>query len=142
LAARFRFIFADKQIAENRNLAPEDLLATFTEFTAVSVSHSIRDHIPILNEITTLIASGGGVRNKALMERIRVNLPSGLRLTVSDEFGIPAHYKEAVKFAALALAAQLQLANNIFAASGASRVAILGKLVAALRLARGVGSRV
>jgi anhydro-N-acetylmuramic acid kinase len=136
LAARFRFIFADKQIAENRNLAPEDLLATFTEFTAVSVSHSIRDHIPILNEITTLIASGGGGW------RIRVNLPSGLRLTVSDEFGIPAHYKEAVKFTALALAAQLQLANNIFAASGASRVAILGKLVAALRLARGVGSRV
>jgi anhydro-N-acetylmuramic acid kinase len=125
LAARFRFIFADKQIAENRNLAPEDLLATFTEFTAVSVSHSIRDHIPILNEITTLIASCGGVRNKALMERIRVNLPSGLRLTVSDEFGIPAQYKEAIP-----------------AASGASRFAILGKLVAAPRLARGVGSTV
>ena len=108
----------------------------------MSVSHSIRDHIPILNEITTLIASGGGVKNKALMERIRVNLPSGLRLTVSDEFGIPAQYKEAIKFAALALAAQLQLANNIPAASGASRFAILGKLVAAPRLARGVGSRV
>jgi hypothetical protein len=57
-----------------------------------------------------------------------------------DEFGIPAQYKEAIKFAALALAAQLQLANNIPAASGASRFAILGKLVAAPRLARGVGS--
>jgi anhydro-N-acetylmuramic acid kinase len=132
--------FADKHIAENRNLTPADLLATFTEFTAMSVSHSIRDHIPILGEISTLIASGGGVRNKVLMERLRANLPSGLRLAVSDEFGIPAQYKEAIKFAALALAAQLQLANNIPAASGASRFAILGKLVAAPRFSRGVGS--
>jgi 1,6-anhydro-N-acetylmuramate kinase len=94
----------------------------------------------ILDEITTMIAAGGGVRNKALMERIRANLPPDLRLAVSDEFGHPAQYKEAVKFAALALAAQLQLANNIPAASGASRFAILGKLVLAPWLARGVGS--
>jgi anhydro-N-acetylmuramic acid kinase len=131
--------FAERHIAENKHLSPEDLLATFTEFTAVSISRSIRDCIPILDEITTLIASGGGVRNTTLMERIRVHLPSGLRLTVSDEFGIPAQFKEAVKFAALALAAQLRLANNIPAASGASRFAILGKLVAAPRLARGAG---
>jgi anhydro-N-acetylmuramic acid kinase len=133
----FGSAFADKQIAENRNLPLEDLFATFTEFTAVSIARSIRDDIPILGEITTLIASGGGVRNKALMARLTANLPSGLRLTISDEFGIPAQYKEAIKFAALALAAQLRLANNIPAASGASRFAILGKLVAAPPLARG-----
>ena len=135
----FGSAFADKHIAENRNLSPEDLLATFTEFTAVSISRSIRDCIPILGEIAALIASGGGVRNKALMERIRANLPAGLRLTVSDEFGLPAQYKEAIKFAALALAAQLQLANNIPAANGSSRFAVLGKLVTAPRLARGAG---
>ncbi|HLW92847.1 MAG TPA: anhydro-N-acetylmuramic acid kinase [Roseiarcus sp.] len=134
----FGSAFADRQIAENRNLAPEDLLATFTEFTAASIARSIQDHIPILREITTLVASGGGVRNKTLLERLRQRLPSGLRLTTSDEFGIPAQYKEAIKFATLALAAELHLANNIPAASGASRFAILGKLVAAPRLARGV----
>jgi anhydro-N-acetylmuramic acid kinase len=133
----FGSAFADKHIEENRSLSPEDLLATFTEFTAVSISRSISDCIPILDEITTLIGSGGGVRNKALMQRIRMNLPAGLRLTVSDEFGIPAQFKEAIKFAALALAAHLKLANNIPAASGASRFAILGKLVSAPRLARG-----
>jgi len=134
----FGSAFADQQIAENRALSPEDLLATFTEFTAVSIARSIREHIPVLPEIDTLIASGGGVRNTHLMRRLAANLPSGLRLTRSDEFGIPAQYKEAIKFAALALAAKLQLANNIPAASGASRFAILGKLVAAPRLARGV----
>jgi anhydro-N-acetylmuramic acid kinase len=133
----FGSAFAEKQIAENRNLRPEDLLATFTEFTAVSIAKSIRDHIPILGEITTLIASGGGVRNATLWRRLEANLPPRLQLTLSDAFGIPAQFKEAIKFAALALAAQLQLANNIPAASGASRFAILGKLVAAPRLAKG-----
>jgi anhydro-N-acetylmuramic acid kinase len=133
----FGSAFAERQISENHNLSPDDLLATFTEFTAISIARSIRDHIPILSEITTLIASGGGVRNATLMERLRAHLPSGLRLTLSDEFGIPAQYKEAIKFAALAFAAQHHLANNIPAASGASRFAILGKLVFAPRLARG-----
>ena len=130
--------FADRHLSENASLPPRDLLATFTEFTAASIVKSIVDHVPILPEITTLVASGGGVRNGHLMKRLKALLPEGLRLTLSDEFGIPAQYKEAVKFAALALAAQLQLANNIPAASGASRFAILGKLVAAPRLARGV----
>jgi len=54
----FGSAFAQKQISENRDLSPEDLLATFTEFTAVSIARSISDHIPILSEIQTLIASG------------------------------------------------------------------------------------
>jgi anhydro-N-acetylmuramic acid kinase len=135
----FGSAFADRVIGENRAMSAEDVLATFSEFTAASIARSIRDHIPILSEIDTLIASGGGVRNADLLERLKQRVPSGLRLTLSDEFGIPAQYKEAIKFAALALAAKLQLANNIPAASGASRFAILGKLVAAPRLARGAG---
>jgi anhydro-N-acetylmuramic acid kinase len=56
--------FADKHISENRNLSPEDLLATFTEFTAVSVTRSIRDHVPILDEISTLVASAAASETK------------------------------------------------------------------------------
>ena len=36
------------------------------------------------------------------MARLAECLPAGLRLTMSDEFGIPAQFKEAVKFATLA----------------------------------------
>jgi hypothetical protein len=35
------------------------------------------------------------------MKRLTADMPAGLRLTRSDEYGIPAQYKEAVKFAAL-----------------------------------------
>ena len=129
--------FADRQIAGNKGVAPDDMLATFTEFTAASIVKAL-DLVPLLPEISVMAASGGGVRNGHLMRRLAALMPKGLRLTTSDEFGIPAQYKEAVKFAALALAAKLQIANNIPAASGASRFAILGKLVAAPRLAKGI----
>jgi anhydro-N-acetylmuramic acid kinase len=134
--------FADRQISENRHLSAEDLLATFTEFTAVSIARSIRDHVKILDEISVIIASGGGVRNQTLVERLRLHLPERLQLTLSDKYGLPAQYKEAIKFAALALAAVTQQANNIPAASGSSRFAILGKIVFAPRLARGTNGAI
>lgn len=133
--------FAHRQMDDNADLPLEDFLA-ITEFTAVSIVKAVTEHVPILDEISVIIASGGGVRNKHLMSRIAANLSKSLRLAVSDEYGIPAQYKEAVKFAALALAAKLELANNIPAASGASRFAILGKLVAAPRLAKGASELV
>jgi anhydro-N-acetylmuramic acid kinase len=63
--------------------------------------------LPILPEISTLVASGGGVRNEYLMKQLAARMPLSLRLTGSDEFGIPVQYKEALKFAALAIAAKL-----------------------------------
>src|SRR3954454_7320752 len=128
--------FADQCIADYKHLSPEDLLATFTEFSAISISRSIRDHVERLNEIGVLIASGGGTRNGTLMRRLAARLPDGLRLTTSDEFGIPPQFKEAIKFATLAHATVNHLANNIPAASGATSFGILGKVQLPPRLAR------
>jgi anhydro-N-acetylmuramic acid kinase len=70
------------------------------------------------------------------MERLAAHMPKGLRLTLSDEFGVPAAFKEAINFAALAHASVNGLANNIPAALGAKRFGILGKLVQPPRLAK------
>lgn len=128
--------FADQSIADHKHLSPEDLLATFTEFSAISISRSITGHVERLNEIKLLIASGGGTRNATLMGRLQARLPDGLRLATSDEFGIPPQYKEAIKFATLAHATANHLANNIPAASGAISFGILGKIQLPPRLAR------
>jgi anhydro-N-acetylmuramic acid kinase len=128
--------YADKRIAEHSHLSAEDLLATFTEFTAIAISRSIGDHIVRLGEIKLLLASGGGARNNHLMKRLAERLPKSLRLTTSDEFGVPAPFKEAIKFATLAHATVNHLANNIPAASGASRFGVLGKIVLPPRLAK------
>lgn len=134
----FGSTYADAAIDRYAEHSTADLLATFTEFTAIAISRSIRDHVPNLDHMAALITSGGGVRNGFLMERLAAHLPETLRLTVSDEFGIPAAFKEAVKFGTLAFANLNDLANNIPAASGASSYTVLGKRVTPPRLARGI----
>ena len=128
--------YADKFMEEFKHLSPEDLLATVTEFAAYAITRSITDNVKAIDTCDTIMASGGGTRNTYLMERLAAHMPKHLRLTLSDEFGIPAAYKEAIKFATLAHATVNQLANNIPAASGATRFGILGKLVQPPRLAR------
>ena len=130
--------YLDRQIAEFGHLSIEDLLATFTEFAAYAITRSITDNVKSLDEISVIMASGGGTRNAHLMARLEEYLPTGLRLTLSDEFGIPAQFKEAIKFGTLAHATINQLANNIPAASGARSFAVLGKLVQPPRVAKGV----
>ena len=132
----FGSAYADKFLHEYSHLSTEDLLATFTEFTAVAISRSIKEHVKLLDQVSVLIASGGGVRNGFLMKRLAANLPSRLRLAPSDEFGVPAPYKEAIKFATLAHATVNELANNIPAASGASRFTVMGRKVLPPRLAK------
>jgi anhydro-N-acetylmuramic acid kinase len=132
----FGSTYADDFIAKFSHLSTADLLATVTEFAAYSIVRSITDNVSGLGEISVMMASGGGTRNAYLMERLAAHMPEGLRLTLSDEFGVPAAFKEAIKFATLAHATLNGLANNIPAASGAKRFGILGKLVQPPRLAK------
>lgn len=134
----FGSTYADAFMADFSHLSDADLMATVTEFAAYAITRSIVDNVGTLNEINTIMASGGGTRNGYLMQRLGALMPKGLRLTLSDEFGIPAAFKEAIKFATLAHATINGLANNIPAASGAARFAILGKLVQPPRLAKGI----
>ena len=68
------------------DLAPEDLLATLTELTAITVADALTPYAP-----AEVVASGGGVRNPALLSALERRLP----LTVSDEHGLPSQAKEA-----------------------------------------------
>jgi len=68
------------------DLALEDLLATLTELTAITVADALAPYAP-----AEVVASGGGVRNPALLAALERRLP----LTLSDEHGLPAQAKEA-----------------------------------------------
>ena len=68
------------------DLAPEDLLATLTELTAITVADALAPYAP-----AEVVASGGGVRNPALLAALELRLP----LRISDERGLPAQAKEA-----------------------------------------------
>ena len=76
-----------------------------------------------------MILSGGGAKNSALVGMLAANLaPLGLRLRLSDEFGLPTEAKEAVAFALLAYETWHRRPSNIPSATGAQRAAVLGKI--------------
>jgi anhydro-N-acetylmuramic acid kinase len=82
------------------DLAPEDLLATLTELTAITVADALAPYAP-----AEVVASGGGVRNQALLAALERRLP----LTVSDERGLPAQAKEAYLMALIGFLAWYQV---------------------------------
>lgn len=125
----FGAAYADDILQRYADRSTEDLLATLTRFTAQSIVRSLVDFVLVRGPLTQVIASGGGTRNATLMANLSDELSKhNLTVTVSDEVGIPAAYKEAIKFATLAYANKRQLANNIPAAGGAVKYAVLGKL--------------
>jgi anhydro-N-acetylmuramic acid kinase len=99
-----------------------DLVATLTELTAVTVSNAIRDA-----KIDTVFASGGGVRNPVLMNRISELLP-GATVGVSDELGVASDDKEAVAFALIGWATLHGLPGNVPSCTGASGDRVLGRV--------------
>ena len=120
---------ADNMLATWKNLPPEDIIATLTRFTPLSITKAVTELVGDISGVDTLIGSGGGTRNPVLMAHLRKDLAAhGIRLTTSDEFGIPAQFKEAIKFGTLAFANMNLLANNIPACSGATGFTIMGKV--------------
>ena len=70
--------YADGLLERYSSVAPEDIVATLTRFTAISIDKAIRDHIDDIGSVPVLIASGGGTRNRALMANLGELLPPTL----------------------------------------------------------------
>lgn len=128
--------YADAVLEEFRDVPAEDQIATLTRFSAEAIVRSLQANVEHLDEIGVIVASGGGVRNATLLQEISDLLPRGIELRISDEYGMPAQFKEAIKFATLAVATMSSIGNNIPNASGATRFGVLGKFVQAPRNAR------
>ena len=82
------------------SLAPEDLIATLTRFSAETITEAIQKVIRP-GEKYTVYRSGGGMHNPVLIGAIQELLP-GFRFANTDELGISGDAKEAVLFAVLA----------------------------------------
>ncbi|GAA3050234.1 anhydro-N-acetylmuramic acid kinase [Streptomyces glomeratus] len=105
---------------------PDDVLATLTRLTAVTVADSCRAH-----GVTSLVVSGGGLRNPVLMRMIAEELP-GVELRPSDELGLPSDAKEALAFAVLGFLTVHGLPGAIPSGTGARRAALLGSITPGL----------
>ncbi len=104
---------------------PEDLVATATEFTALSVYLNHRLHLRKRDFPEELIVSGGGARNAYLLDALRRYFHPA-RVMVSDEAGIPSDAKEAICFALLAWRTLRGQSGNLPSVTGARRPSVLG----------------
>ena len=127
---QFGLEYADELIrwAKKRRERTEDLVRTATIFTALSIADAFRRFIFSRVRVNEVIVAGGGTKNPLLMAQLRAALP-GIEIVPSARFGVPAEAKEALAFAVLAYEAFHGRANNLPSATGATRAAIMGKLV-------------
>jgi anhydro-N-acetylmuramic acid kinase len=108
------------------HVCSEDIVATATAFTAVTIADAYRRFLPKMPE--QVILCGGGAKNKTLIKMLQQQLEKTKILTTGD-FGIDADAKEAVSFAILAWAAVKGVPGNVPAVTGGQRPVILGKIV-------------
>jgi anhydro-N-acetylmuramic acid kinase len=103
-----------------REPAWDDLAATVTELTAELVAAACREY-----RLRALVVAGGGVRNPVLMARIAARAP-GVRLTTTEEYGLPAQAKEGYLFALLGFLSLHGLPGIVPGATGATAPVRLG----------------
>ena len=100
----------------------EDLLATLTELTAITIADACARH-----GVGTLVSSGGGVQNPALMAALARRLPSAA-LKTSEDFGFPSAGKEAYLTALLGWLTWSGAPGNLPSATGANGPRLLGSI--------------
>lgn len=108
----------------------EDIIATVTEFTALSIYDQycrfLKNRLAP-EELNELIVSGGGARNKTLMTSLqRCFYPA--KILLSSDLGIDSDAKEALCFAVLANETIHEQPGNVPSVTGAIKKTVLGQI--------------
>lgn len=107
-----------------RGLSPEDIIATATKLTAVSIADAYTRYVGAVDEV---VLCGGGADNPTLVRMIGEALPGGVVLR-SDDLGVPADAKEAIAFAVLAYETAHARPGNLPSVTGAHGPRVLGAI--------------
>jgi anhydro-N-acetylmuramic acid kinase len=118
--------FADKLLAKCRirHLTKEDIIATATMLTAAAVANYVS-----LNKyrFTTMLLTGGGARNRYLVNSFKQLLPGVAIKSVSD-YNYPIDYLEAISFAVLANEAICSNKYDLKEVTGSRTPTVAGKI--------------
>ena len=125
----FNYGWLERLLVRYPGLAPQDVMTTLTELTAVTIS----EQVLLSGGCERLLVCGGGSRNPLLMSRLACLLP-GTEVTTTDEAGISGDDMEALAFAWLAWRTLSGLPGNLPAVTGASAPTVLGAIFPANRV--------
>jgi anhydro-N-acetylmuramic acid kinase len=112
-------------LAQRQGLCANDIVATLTAFTAVSIADAYRRFLPHMPD--EVILGGGGASNPILVHMLQQHLAPA-RVTSHETVGLPSDAKEAVAFAVLAYEALYGRPGNLPTCTGAGTRTILGKI--------------
>lgn len=113
---------------QQKQLYPQDAIATATALTAESIIQAYEQFIFPRYKVSEVILGGGGAENKAIVGMLRNRLPSEIKLLKHEDLGINSKAKEAIAFALLAYACIKRIPANVPSVTGANRAVILGKI--------------
>lgn len=122
--------FAEQFRAEaaKRELSFEDAVASATALTAKTITAAYKQFVFPVASIEEVIVSGGGAHNQTLLQMIRHELPPGLQVTTTSQYGVPDDAKEAIAFAVLGHETLMGRPSNVPSVTGAARQVVLGNL--------------
>jgi anhydro-N-acetylmuramic acid kinase len=115
-------------LARDGEITLFDLMATLLELTVESIAISYEHFIFPKWSVSEVICSGGGSRNPILMKRLKERVRN-VKISSSDDYGIPVDAKEAIAFAVLANELISGNCTNLPTVTGARSYVPLGKIV-------------
>ncbi len=111
---------------EALGLAPEDILATATAFTAQSIVQAYRDWLP--QAPAEIYVAGGGAKNPTLLAMLQAGVGNA-RVQPHEALGMPSLAKEAMLFALLAYETWHGRSGVLPTLTGARHPVPLGEIV-------------
>lgn len=114
--------------ATQLGMSQADLLATVTALTATSIANAYVHFVLPTTKVEEVIVSGGGAHNQTLLRMLQDQLPAGITVTTTQQFGMPDDAKEAVAFAILGHETLMGRPSNVPSVTGAKRAVPLGNI--------------
>lgn len=104
-----------------KEISSQDVQATLSELTAISIA----DEIKKLIKTGDVIVCGGGVKNKPLMHKLEMQLDS-FKVSSSNDYGIDSDALEAFAFAWFAKKTLERKTTDLTSITGSSRPHVMG----------------
>lgn len=125
----FHLRWLQNQLEKFDMIPTQDVQATLTAFTAISIVNAIKQHQSDGIHMAKVYLCGGGAHNIILKKQLKEALEKQTlkyKLLLTNQKGIDGDQLEAIAFAWLAFAYDKKLLSNIPAVTGASRSCTLG----------------
>jgi len=125
----FHLSWLKKQLSNIKAITNQDVQATLTAFTAITIVNSIKQHSANNTNTTKVYLCGGGAHNNTLASQINQLLVSEnkkYQLLLTNQKGIDGDQLEAIVFAWLAFSYDHKLLSSMPAVTGASKSCTLG----------------